>query len=212
MRVPASSSFWKTAGAIPRGKTVEVGSVRIHRYNDSFQVTDLTNAGKRGKRVRVMSLSPSYSYPGKPEDWMEGMSRALPEFPSYDAVKAFIKDVLHDHPGEINLSESEKRGVDVNPGGTEKIHFATSLGIEVTALPDEFIVKSTVPLRQKRPDEPANDRPGETFQDTLYYEAGKKDAAVFYNWLKANRAEAERMTLADFRKLWSTLGVRYDYH
>ena len=212
MRVPTSSAFWKTALTIPRGQTVEFGSVRVHRYNDSFQVTDLTNAGKRGKRVRVMSLSPSYSYRNKPEVWMESMGKTLPDYPSYDAIKSLIKDLLHDFPGEINLTESEKRGVDVNPGGTEKIHFTTPTGITVTALPDEFHLKSTVPLRSKRPGEPANDRPGEMFQDTLYYGAGKKDAAIFYNWLKANRAEAERMTLEDFRKLWSTIGVRYDYH
>lgn len=33
------------------GSSVEAGSVRYHRYMDSLHVTDLTNAGKRGKKV-----------------------------------------------------------------------------------------------------------------------------------------------------------------
>lgn len=45
-RCPARSRVLATG--IPLGKTVEVGSARIHRYRDHFQVTDLTNAGKRG--------------------------------------------------------------------------------------------------------------------------------------------------------------------
>lgn len=212
MRVPVTSSLWKLAAAIPLGKTVEVGSVRIHRYAESFHVTDLTNAGKRGKKVRVMSLSPSYSFPGKPEEWMERMSKSLLDYRSYDRIKAFIEDILHDYPGEINLHESEKRGVDVNPGGTEKIELENQFGLRVTALPDSFLLRSTVLIRPKRPQDPANDSPGDVFQDTLYYGVSKKDAAVFYNWLKANRSEFAKMSIMDLRKLWDSLGVRYDYH
>jgi hypothetical protein len=183
--------------------------VRIHRYAESFQITDLTNAGKRGKRVRVMSLSPSYSYPGKPQDWMESMSKELPDYPSYDGIKRFISNVLVDHPGQINVSESEARGVDVNPGGTEKITLESAEGISITALPDDFVVRSTTPRGLVM-----NDTDLDTWSVdlTLYYQVSKKDAAVFYNWLKANRAEAARMTIADFRKLWHQLGVQYDYH
>ena len=212
MRIPITSSRWKVAGGIPEGHTVEFGTVRVHRYRGSFQVTDLTNAGKRGKQVMVMSLSPSFTFPGKPEDWMESMSKALSDYPSYDRIKAFIKDILHDYPGEINVYEKPVRGVDVNPGGTEKINIKTPHGVEITALPSDFLVRSTVALREKRPWEPANDVPGQSFQDTLYAEVSKKDAAVFYNWLKANRSEAQRMSIEDLRKLWGDLGVRYDYH
>jgi hypothetical protein len=200
------------ATGIPLGKTVEVGSARIHRYRDHFKVTDLTNAGKRGKRVRVMNLSPSDSYSGKPEDWMESMGRALPEFPSYDGIKRFIKDVLVDSPGEITLNEFEERGVDVNPGGTVKIEMVTSEGVEITALPDDFTVRSSFMIHGKSPSAPANDTGREMWQDTLYHPAGKKDAQVFYNWLSANEAEAKRMGIKELRKLWGDLGVRYDFH
>lgn len=198
------------ANEIPLGETKEFGSARIHRYADHFQVTDLTNAGKRGKKVRVMNLSPTYQYQGKPGDWMDRMSKVLPDYPSYDKIRALIADLLHDFPGEIDMREYEVRGVDVNPGGTEKIELANANGIRVTALPDNFTLVSSWKLNK---DAPANDSGAvENVQDTLYYPASKKDAKVFYNWLKANRPEAQKMTIDDFRKLWQSIGVKYDYH
>ena len=144
------------ANEIPLGETKEYGSVRIHRYADHFQVTDLAFAGKRGKKVRIMSLAPTYEYKGKPAEWMDRMSKALP---------------------------------------------------------DDFSLISTWKLTDREnPNQPANDAgEGEKFQDTMYYPATKKDAKVFYNWLKANQPEAKKMTLDDFRKLWQSIGVKYDY-
>lgn len=160
-----------------------------------------------------MSLAPTYEYKGKPAEWMDRMSKALPDYPSYDKIKSFISDVLKDFPGEISLRETEVRGVDVNPGGTEKIEFSTANGIRLKALPDDFSLISTWKLTDREnPNQPANDAgEGEKFQDTMYYPASKKDAKVFYNWLKANQPEAKKMTLDDFRKLWQSIGVKYDY-
>jgi hypothetical protein len=197
------------ANDIPLGVTREFGSVRVHRYADHFKVTDLTFAGKRGKKVRVMNLSPTYQYKGKPADWMERMSTVLPDYPGYDKIRGLISDLLHDFPGEINMQEFEVRGVDVNPGGTEKIELANANGIRLTALPDNFTLVSSWKLGDgaaNDSDEPSNQ------QDTLYYPVGKRDAMVFYNWLKANRLEAQKMTIEDFRKLWQGIGVKYDHH
>ena len=55
-------------------------------------------------------------------------------------------------------------------------------------------------------------KPSGMFQDTNYYPAAKKDAQVFYGWLAANEAEAKRLDLEGYRKLWRDLDVRYDYH
>jgi hypothetical protein len=203
------------AAGIPLGETVEFGSVRIHRYADHFQVTDLTFAGKRGKKVRLMNISPTYAYKGDKSGWMDRVGDAMSDYRSYDQVKGFIKDMLADFPGEISINEYETRGVDVNPGGSERISIKTPNGIEINALPDNFgLVFSYDIPDPEDPDRPANDSAGKSYrgQDTLYYPKSKKDAAVFYNWLKANRAEVQKMTIQDFRKLWDTLGVRFDYH
>jgi hypothetical protein len=192
------------ADGIDLGRTFEIDSVRIHRFADHFKVTDLTNAGKRGKQVRIMTLSPSYSYKGSPEEWMMSMARALPDYPSYDRIKAYMKDVLHDFPGEININESTERGVDVNPGGTTKIQIETNTGLKVTAEPMDF----TIVRRQEHVGPKGN----KFNQDTLYYSRDKKNAQKFYNWLKANLGEANRLDLEGYQKLWDELGVKYDYH
>lgn len=190
---------------LPMGETIEVGSIRIHRYRDHFKVTDLTFAGKRGKKVRVMTIGPSYSYKGDQDGWMDRISKAITDYDTYDQIKAFINDLLVDYPREIDLHESAERGIDVSPVGRGKVQLKTTTGLDITAEEQNFILKSTVWF-----DGPPG-KPGFN-QDTLYYSAGKKDAQLFYNWLVANEAEAKRMTLDDFRKLWKDLGVRYDYH
>ncbi len=195
-----------SAMGIGMGRTWEIDSVRVHRYRDHFKVTDLTNAGKRGKRVRVMTIAPTYYYKGDHDEWMERMGKAIPEYNSYDKIKGFIKDVLVDAPNEIQIDESEVRGVDVNPGGTTKITLTTGTGLEITSEPMDFMVRSRVMM------------PGPTgkpsfAQDTLYWPSNKKrDSPIFYNWLKANMAQANRMTITDFRKLWDDLKIPYDYH
>jgi len=188
------------AMGIPIGKSWESGSIRIHRWRDMYTITELTNAGKRGKKVREMVVEPRTS---DEQGWMERMSQVLPEYTTYDQVFAFFKDLLHDYPGQILIHESEKRGVDVNPGGTTKITLKTNTGVEITADPMDFLVKHTAIIGG----------PKGFAQDTLYWPANaKKDSKVFYNWLVANLSEANRMDIMDFRKLWKDLGIPYSFH
>lgn len=200
-----ASRFVKSFG-IPLGKTWDSGTVRIHRYAESFLITDLTNAGKRGKKCKVIHVQPSYKYKGDKAGWMEQMSKALPDYDSFARVLAFFKDILVDYPGEIDISESEQRGIDVNPGGTTKIDLKTNTGIEISAEPLDFSVKTHVPMNHPKTGEPVG------FQDTLYWPRKKPDAGIFYNWLKANLAEANRMDIRQFMKLWDDLGIRWDAH
>jgi len=194
------------AEGVERGRSVVVGSVRIHRFNDSFKVWDLTNAGKRGKKVRVMSLSPSNSYPEDRGGWMESMGKALPHYTSYDRIKSLILDILSDHPNEIDIHESMERGIDVNPGDTTSISIKTPEGLEIKADPYDWSVKSRQEMQ-------APEGGLKFFQDTLYYPAKKKvDTAPFFNWLKANLSLANKMTIVEMKDLWRSLGIGYDSH
>jgi len=193
------------AEGIPLGKTWETGTIRIHRYRGSFKITDLTNAGKRGKKVKEMSLGLNKLNDEDP--WYDNMAKILAKADSYDEVKRLIKDVQQDYPGEIRMYESELRGIDVNPGGTTKINLKTNKGVEISSEPKEFLVKVTHEFEGKGPNQ------GKKFnQDTLYYSRKKESAEIFYNWLKANLSEANQMDIDDLRKLWGELGVKYDYH
>lgn len=191
--------FIVTAG-IPLGKSWETGSIRIHRWRDMYTITELTNAGKRGKQVREMTIDPRVP---DVQGWMERMSEALPQYDTYDQVLAFFKDLAKDYPGQIQIHESVKRGVDVNPGGTTKINLKTDTGLEITAEPMYFSIKKT---------DVFEGRTGPFNQDRSYWPRDKKGAAVFYNWLKANLTQANRMTIEDFQKLWAELKIPYTSH
>ena len=183
------------ARGIPMGETIENGMVRIHRYADHFSITDLTNAGKRGKRVQKMNASPSYSYSGKPSDWMEGMSKALTEFPSYDRVKSFFKDVLHDYPGEIDISETQLRGIDVTPAGFRTMEIkgkGVLVRVEykdfsVRNLDDEFNLTTCIPA----------------------IKGGLKDIPVFYRWVVENETKIREMDFPEVLKAMRSLGVKF---
>lgn len=200
------ASRYVKAFGIPMGKTVNLDSVRIHRYSDVFKVWDLTNAGKRGKKVETLSLSPSFKYKGDRAQWMENMSKALAECGSFMDVHRLLADLDKDYPGEIDVSKGSERGVDVNPGGTTKLTLKTNTGIEITADPLEFILKTHVPLTHHTTGEPIG------HQDTLYWPENRAGATVFYNWLKANLATANKMDIQAFRQLWSELNIKYTYH
>lgn len=199
---------------IPLGREIENGSVRIHRYRDLFMVTDLTNAGKRGKKVNQASISPSYSFKGDREAWFDRMGDAIASYTRYSQVLAFFRDILVDYPGEIDISENTERGVDVRPGGLTKIRLQTSKKPDgshmvIESNPLDWSVKSVAVQESPK---------GGTFNmDTLYRPAGsktvaEKGAAIFNKWLTENLSRVNKMTILELRKVWSDLGVQYDYH
>lgn len=200
------ASRYVKAFGIPMGKTVDLDSVRIHRFVDHFKCWDLTNAGKRGKKVETLAISVSYAYKGDRDAWMESMSKALAECDTIADVKRRVKDILADYPGEINMESGSERGVDVNPGGTTKLQLTTNTGIRITADPLDFLLVSSVPLVDRE------GKPTGYKQDTLYSTSNRPGAKVFYNWLAANLAQANKMTILEFRDLWDELKIPYDYH
>lgn len=192
------------AGALPLGKTFNLDSVRMHRYRDHFRITDLTNAGKRGKKCQVLTFAPSAYYKGDEQEWMENMSKFLPEHRSFAEVKKFVKDLMDQYPNEIKVSDWEERAIDVDPVGA-KITLKTDTGMDIKAETKEFLISSSVPLINKD---------GKQFgkQDTLYYSRDKKSAGVFFVWLQSNLSKINKMSISDLRNIWDELDVKYDFH
>jgi hypothetical protein len=199
-----------TAAGIGLGKTWENGKVRIHRYSNNFTVWDLTNAGKRGKKVREMTIMPNK---GMSEEaaWMEGNSKyILLNASSYDKIKSFYEDILVDYPGEIRIDEREVRAIDILPGTVRKIEMQWKVGdskLDLTATPLEFRVVSSVPLSHPKTGDPIG------YQDTSYWSAKKDDAKRFYAWL-ASEGEGmiRKMDIHALTRLWHNLDVNYDSH
>jgi len=193
--------YIRTAG-IERGRSVVVGDVRIHRFNDSFKIWDLTNAGKRGKKVDVLSLASTKGLTD--QTLMDNIAQMLVGKTTFAAIKSYAKDLTKDS-SDFEVYESSERGIDVNPGGVTKITLETQKGaIRITAEPLEFMVNHS--------QEHVGPKGNSFKQDTLYSSRDKRTAPLFYNWLKANLSEANKMDMADFRKLWNDLGIKYDYH
>lgn len=194
---------YKLSG-VEMGRTVNVGTIRIHRYNDHFVITDLTNAGMRGKKVKILSITLGGGSTQNREGWAETMAEALVHQRTYDDVRQLLKQ-MHELDPYVNGDIREVRGIDVEPTGA-KISLKTNSGLEISAAPDDFNVLHRQPLSHPKTGEPMN-----AVQDTNYYSRDKKGAGAFFVWLKQNLSRANNMDMADFRRLWDQLDIKYDF-
>jgi len=198
--------------ALNIGQTFETSTVRVHRYRTVLVVTDLTLAGKRGKKVRQATIQTTFAYKGDEMAWLDRMGAALIErakdadADAYGAILAFPRDILVDYPGEISISEKELRGVDVEPA-CERISFEAdnangSIRVRISA--HSFSVVRTVVHSGAK---------GSIKQDTLYSERKKADAVRFYRWAVENADIVRQATTIDhFTAAWRSLGVDFDSH
>jgi len=187
------------------GRSTFTEHLKIHRFHGSLRITEMVNAGKRGKKVRELTV-----LAGHMSDQMEDilLKNAVDAIlhSTYDQGKAALEKLLAEGAA-FTLHERLLRGIDVEPTGTtlnlEK-KFPNGNIVSITSSPHEFIVKDSAALGR-------DGKPGFR-QDTLYSCASKKDGILFYGWLKDNLAAASRMTMMELRETWDTLGVRYNYH
>lgn len=206
------------AKGIPMGQTYQNPKIRLHRYRDHFRVQDLTFAGKRGKKVNDLYIGLNYSFEGdgKAQDaWLEDqgfqlLKRTRASNP-YKEIKSYIEGLAKDIEG-VDVKETTMRGVDVEPYG-QVYEFKINLEdgkshIEVKSSPNDFRVTYHGWINH-----PTNPQGAGHYQDTSYYPAKKKDAGAFYGWMDDNAGKAMKFkSMDDFRKIWNTLGVRYDSH
>ena len=199
--------YLRTAVGLGLGKTWENKKVRVHRYATSFKVWDLTNAGKRGKKVRVMVILPNTYSHNEEEAWLKEQSRyvLLNAAQGYDSIKNYFEQL-----GGSRIEERQERGIDVLPGDTKKIDIQWKHGediLDLSATPLKFSLKSSAPLRHHTTGEDIGR------QDTLYWPLKKVDAKRFYAWLASEgEGQVKRMNITSLRKLWQELGIQYDYH
>jgi hypothetical protein len=195
------------ARGLDLGKTWENGKVRVHRYSNSFHVWDLTNAGKRGKKVRKMIILQK-GYQTNEAEWLEAQSKhlILNAGRGYDSIKRYFEDL----GDEATIEERQERGVDVLPGGTRTIKVQWKDGddlLDLEATPKDFHLRHSAPLTHHTTGEPIGR------QDTLYWPAKKTDAKRFYAWLSGEgEGKLKQMSIGDLRKLWREIDVQYDFH
>ena len=188
--------------------------LKLHHFHGSLTITDMTNAGKRGKKVRTLTMVPNSH--GNDELAGKVIKHAVNSIlhMTYDHAKAALEKVLQDQQGrgQVNLFELHEtavRGIDVEPMGiTIKLEkkFPNGTIVSIHASPHEFRVTNSVVISA----------PGKTAdgfrQDTNYWSVGKKDGILFYGWITDNLSHVANMTILDLQKVWDSLGARYDSH
>jgi len=190
------------------GRGVFTENLKIHRFSDSVRVTDMVNAGKRGKKVRELAIIAGYHNDALKDKILKQAITSIVHM-NYDQAKAHLEKIGDTHPGLFTLSETSMRGIDVEPMGTafnlEK-KFPDGEVIAIKASPHEFLVKDSKPIRAEG--KPAHGM----MQDTLYWNRGKESGIVFYAWMKENLSLAGNMNILELMKVWDSLGVRFDSH
>jgi hypothetical protein len=196
------------AASLDVGQHAFTEHLKIHRFHGSVRITDMTNAGKRGKKVRELTVMPHTLNDEMADRILKQAVTSILHM-NYDQAKSHLEKIKADHPELMETHERELRGIDVEPPGTtiklEK-KFPDGTIVRIQASPHDFHVTNSTVI----------EAPGKAAhgyrQDTLYSPVSKKDGILFYGWLKDNISKAANMTMQELTHEWDQLGLRYDYH
>jgi len=182
--------------AMSAGETFESETWRIHRFRDSIRVTPLENAGKRGKKVVVMSVhTRGYGDDLPIESIALELLMHAKRNASSERMQKAIDEYIQVFAGKVEMYTTTQRGVDVMPAGFKNIAIQGD-NVYVEAEYDSFRVKNQ------------ND-PNETTCIPAI-SGGKKSIPVFYRWVKDNESKIKGMKYYDVLRAMKDLGI--DYH
>lgn len=177
------------------GCTLENGTLRTHRYRDHLVLWDLTHAGKRGKKVTKLSLSPAYTLnAGHCEALMEQLAGVLEKLHSFEVASAMLNH-LASTSKVIDLSASEDRGVDVAPASFKPITIRTEI-LDLTASYSDF----SVCCLQDQHNQPAA---------IPAIKHNKKSIAQFYAWVSANQDSIKTMSYPQVLEALTAQGIQF---
>lgn len=195
-------SYNRVARGLSVGKTLETDSWRVHRFANAIKLTDLTNAGKRGKRCIQYSVIDNASRRDSPamEDVVEAITHAAKREVSAQQMAFVIRghmvsDDMFSKDPALQFEEDTLRGVDVMPGGFVELKLDLRY-VYIEAGYDSFIIRDKV-------DE--NNLP--TCTSTT--QGGKKSIPMFYRWVEDNLRSIKGMKYHDIVSELSRLGIQY---
>ena len=180
-----------------RGETIEINGYRAHRFNDSIQVTETANAGKRGKVCRYFSIS-SFRNDARAVDLI---AEQIDDGFGFDDLFAFAQ--TFDRGGvneEIGVSVYSRtmKGVEVAPAGFKKIE-VEGAHVRISSEIDSFTVRDL------------DDRNNEPTLIPTCKGAKKTSVKAFRAWVEAN---LDAIPLMTFSAVWDALqaaGVETHY-
>lgn len=180
------------------GQTLETPVLRVHRYSGSISVTDLTNAGKRGKMVDDFTLYDlQWTEDPAVRGLVEKFASQLSTMKSYRSALVMAKGLVaaarRMGSSRPNIEEHKQKGVRVRPVGSPEITINTSY-IYGYADGQQFTVRDKKDL--------AN--------EPTIMQRGKRSASQFYKWIRKNE---KRVNSMDFRDIINALKKeKIDYH
>lgn len=200
------------AKGLSKGERFQNEKVRVRHLADYLEVTDLTNAGKRGKQCPQFITRAEYVFgdTAARTAWLGRISDMFLDYVTtsdpYLRMRSVIKDIREDgRQTEIYFEERKLKGIEVEPFGTIfdlKIKLKDGKSeLQVHGSPNEFWVVDH------------HWQSAGFYQDTSYHTEKRKDAQVAYAWLRDNLSKANQFeSIQDFRNVWTVLGVKYRYH
>ena len=175
------------------GDTIETEKWRVHRYASAVVITDLTNAGKRGKKVKEYSLYDlDYQHIVNPNDVAAEFEKLAKKNVSPTQMERAIN--ARKEMG-IHIQIQDLRGVDVTPGGFKPV-VIDGKNVYIEAEYSTFRVKDKVDQYNLPTCIPA-------------IKGGKKSIPQFYRWVKDNESKLKNMTFQQVLKAMDSEQIQY---
>jgi hypothetical protein len=197
-------AWYLSATKLERGRTVEVGNVRYKRWQNGLEVTDLTNAGRHGKKVDSFSLEIPYewedSYDHQPE--FDLFCDTIVRNNQYEKALSFANLTKKNNDGFKLYVRPPQRGIDIQPPESQEsarpIHLDT----------DEYKLEAT-PLSFSIHDK----------RDKYNYPViippiggGRKAIKQFYNWISLNIDYIKPMTFNQLHHVLNDEKIPFHYY
>lgn len=205
--------------AMAIGDTLETDHLRIHRFMDSVRIWDLTNAGKRGKRVDVAVV---YDLDYIKENdiataWFEQWLSKTVAGATFDQA---VKDAQQ-FKGKLEqagvypipkISLDQTRGIDVDPPQSimKKLDFKVvdtpGLTLTVFATPSRVAIREVTFILNKE------GKRGTYLHDiTVGNTENRKEKLSLYSWVIMNENRLKQaQNLTDVKEMLKADGIPYD--
>lgn len=173
----------------------ERAMIRIHRYMDSIRVTDLTNAGKRGKKVDEFAVY-DLDY-ATDKGAVDRLASQLAKQGSYRMalslaqswVEYYDDNNIHPQP---KINHTTMRGVDVTPAGFKPLKIETP----------------HVSIEADYRDWHVYDK-GDKNNEPACRADGQKSVKQFYRWVQDNQSKLKSMPFRDIVKALMSEGIKF---
>jgi hypothetical protein len=174
------------------GERFESDSIRAHQFMNSIKIWDLSNAGKRGRKVDVLTI---IATDNASEKMLDGHFKAVKIYDSYSDILSLFRDLKYDFPDDFEIHETTERGVDVTPAGFQPIKI-DGRHVFINSDYKSFVVKDTDDEYNEETCIPA-------------FSGGKNDVKVFYRFVKDHASWLKNATFSDVLRAMKKQGIKY---